>query len=81
MEIMETMTNNETIEVAEEIVTAVPGKGLKVAGGIGLAVLACGAAYKFVIKPAIAKHKAKKEQALYDTEDEKVVTVDYTEIQ
>lgn len=80
MEIMETMTNNETIEVVEEVAAAVPAKGLKVAGGIGLAVLACGAAYKFVVKPAIAKHKAKKEQAA-ELEDEKVVTVDYTEVQ
>lgn len=66
MDAKEIMTNDEVIETTEEIVNAGTGKGLKIAAGVGLAVLGCGIAYKYIIKPVAAKIKAKKEQAMID---------------
>ena len=43
--------NNEVIETTEEIVKTSSGKALKVAGGIGLAVIAGVVAYKYIVKP------------------------------
>jgi len=62
----EIRVNDEVIEVTEEIATAGSRKGFKVAVGIGLAVLGGVAAYKYVIKPIVAKIKAKKEQQKID---------------
>lgn len=59
----EIMVNEEVMESAEEIVTASSGKALKTLGIIGGVILVSGLAYKYAIKPAIAKVKAKKEQA------------------
>lgn len=53
---------NEVIETTEEIATASSGKGFKVAAGVGLTVLGGFVAYKYVIKPVIAKIKTKKGQ-------------------
>ena len=64
----EIMVNGEVIEVTEEIATAGSGKGIKMAAGIGLTVLGGFAAYKYVIKPMVAKIKAKKEQQKMDAE-------------
>ena len=64
----EIMVNGEVIEVTEEIATASSRKGLKVAVGVGLVVLGSVAAYKYVIKPMVAKIKAKKEQQKMDAE-------------
>ena len=61
MEANEKMVSEEVLETAEEMVTTSSGKGLKVAAGIGLVVLAGVLAYKYVAKPVIAKIKAKKE--------------------
>lgn len=58
----EIMVNGEVIEVTEEIATASSRKGIKVAVGVGLVVLGGVAAYKYIIKPMVAKIKAKKEQ-------------------
>ena len=58
----EIMVNEDVIEVTEEIATAGFGKGFKVAAGVGLTVLGGFVAYKYVIKPVVAKIKAKKEQ-------------------
>ena len=66
METNEIMNNEEVIEVTEGIATASSGKGLKIAVGIGLAVLASGLAYQYIIKPMVVKIKAKKEaQKIY----------------
>lgn len=73
----EIMVNEEVIEVTEEIATAGFGKGFKVAAGIGLTALGGFAAYKYVIKPMVAKIKAKKEQQKINTE---VDDFDYAEI-
>jgi flagellar biosynthesis/type III secretory pathway M-ring protein FliF/YscJ len=53
----------EVIEtVAEEITVPETGKGLKVAVVAGVALLVGGIVYKKVVKPLIAKRKAKKAQ-------------------
>ena len=62
MENNEILTNEEVMETTEEIVNASSGKGIKVAAGIGLAVLAGVVAYKYIGKPLLAKLKAKKEE-------------------
>lgn len=77
METNEIMTTNEEaiVEVAEEITTADSGKAMKVVAGVGLTVLAGTVIYKFVVKPLVAKAKAKKEakakseDAIYECED------------
>lgn len=61
MEANEIMLNDEVMEVTEDIVKTGSGKGFKVAAGVGAIVLVGGLAYKYVIKPTIAKIKAKKE--------------------
>ena len=68
MDTNEIMVNEEVIETTEEIVTASSGKGFKVTAGVGLTVLGGFVAYKYVIKPVIAKIKAKKEQQMIDAE-------------
>lgn len=57
----EIMVNEEVME-ATEIVTSEAGKGFKIAAGIGLAALGSLIAYKYVVKPIVAKIKAKKAQ-------------------
>ena len=68
MDTNEIMVNEDVIEVTEEIATAGSGKGFKVTAGIGLTVLGGFVAYKYVIKPMVAKIKAKKEQQMMDAE-------------
>lgn len=65
MDAKEIMTNEEVMEVTEDIVKTGTGKGFKVAAGVGAVMLIGGLAYKFVIKPAIAKFKTKNEQENY----------------
>lgn len=60
METENIMTNEEVIEVAEEITKNDGYKVLKVVGGIGLAVLVGAVAYRYIAKPVIARYKAKK---------------------
>lgn len=50
--------NNETIETVEAV--GKTARGLKVAMGVGVTALVGYAAYRFIVKPAIAKAKAKK---------------------
>jgi len=54
--------NEAIINTVEDIAEKSSGKGLKIAGGIGLAVGVGFLAYKFVAKPIIGKIKAKKEK-------------------
>ena len=58
----EIMLNEDVIEVTAGIATAGFGKGFKIAAGVGLTALGGFVAYKCVIKPIVAKIKAKKEQ-------------------
>lgn len=68
METNEIMENEEVIETTEEIVKAGSGKGLKIAAGVGLAVLVGGVLCKYVVIPAVVKYKARKqEQQMFDT--------------
>lgn len=61
--------NNEVIETTEEIVKTSSGKTLKVAGGIGLAVIAGVVVYKYIVKPMVDKRKAEKEEtAIYEAD-------------
>ena len=56
--------NNEVIEAAEEIVPAgAKSKAFAAVAGVGLAVLVGGIAYKYAVKPLVAKYKSKKAQA------------------
>jgi hypothetical protein len=68
MDTNEIMVNEEVIETTEGIATASSGKGFKVAAGVGLTVLGGFVAYKYVIKPVMAKIKAQKEQQRINSE-------------
>lgn len=81
METNEIMTNENmenTIETTEEIVKSSSGKGVKIVAGIGIAVLVGGLAYKFVVKPTVAKMKARKEEERM--EENVVFDADYEEV-
>ncbi len=65
----EILTNENVVETAEEVVETVNScKGMKIAAGVGGAVILGAIAYKFIVKPIIAKAKAEKE--MVDTEAE-----------
>ena len=65
----EIMTNKEVIETTEGIATANSGNGIKMAAGIvALAVLGGVGAYRYIVKPMVAKIKAKKEQQAMEEE-------------
>lgn len=67
----EIMVNELIEETADKITTTrSSGKGFKVAAGVGLTVLVGVVAYKYVIKPVVAKIKAQKEQIEVIEEDE-----------
>ena len=61
----EIIVNEEVMETISEIATSKAGKGFKIAAGFGLAALGSVIAYKYVVKPIVAKIKAKK--ALQET--------------
>lgn len=65
----EIMLNEFIEDTTDEIATASSGKGFKVAAGVGLTVLVGVISYKYVIKPVIAKIKAKKEQQRINAEE------------
>lgn len=65
METKEIMANEEVMEVTENIVKTGTRKGFKVAAGVGMIMLVGGLAYKFVVKPAIARFKANNEPVDY----------------
>ena len=64
----EIMVNEKVIETTEGIATASSGNGIKKAVGTGLTLLVGFVAYKYVIKPVVAKIKAKKEQQRINAE-------------
>ncbi|HHX36723.1 MAG TPA: hypothetical protein GX717_01935 [Clostridiaceae bacterium] len=71
METMEITNNEEVIETTEEIVNASSGKGFRVVAGVSLAAVVGVAAYRYIVKPIMAKIKAKKEQQ----EEDKVADI------
>lgn len=56
------------VEETEELATCGSTTGLKIAAGAVGLVLVGGLTYKYVIKPLVAKFKAKKEQEMLETE-------------
>ena len=69
--------NEIMVNETEGIVTASSGNGIKKAVGTGLTLLVGFVAYKYVIKPVIAKIKTKKEQRrinaeVYDFDDAEI---------
>lgn len=62
MDAQEIMTNDEVMEVAEELVPTGSGKDLGVGIAIGGSIVAISlVAYRYIVKPLAAKIKAKKE--------------------
>lgn len=74
METNEIMT--EVNESTEEVANA-NTNGYKIAAGIGLVIVVGGIAYKYAIKPAIAKIKAKKAARKADDEMDQVNEVEF----
>lgn len=65
----EILTNESVVETAEEVVETMNScKGIKVVAGVGGAVILGVIAYKFIVKPMVAKIKAEKD--MVDTEAE-----------
>lgn len=62
MELNEMTVTEEVIETAEEVAKAADKNGWKTAGTIGLCILGCLAAYRFIARPVISKVKTKIRQ-------------------
>ena len=76
----EIMVNEEVIETTEGITTASSGNGIKMAVGIiALAVIGGVGAYRYIVKPMVAKIKAKKEQQAMEEESDNFVDVEIDE--
>ena len=74
MDAQEILTNDEVMEVAEEIIPVGSEKnfGIGMAVGGGLALVG-GLAYKYIAKPLAAMIKAKKEAKGSNSEDELII--------
>ena len=72
MEANNILTNEEVLEATEEIATCGSKKGVKIAAGIGVSVFVGIIAYKYVVKPIVAKIKAKKELKEAQTDSETI---------
>lgn len=80
MDTNEIMVNEEVIDTTEEIATASSGKGIKMAAGIiALAVIGGVGAYRYIVKPMVAKIKAKKEQQGINEEVDNVIELEIDE--
>lgn len=71
MENNEIMNNEEVIEATEEIVTASAGNCLGKVATVGLAMIAGGLAYKFIVRPAAARFKDWRKTC--QTDDEVII--------
>lgn len=83
METKEIMNNEEVIDTTEEIVKAASKGGFSKVTTIGVAMIAGGLAYKFVVAPAVSKLKEMKARKGFrvvenetTVEDENTETVD-----
>lgn len=77
----ETIVNEEVIEMTEDIIDN-SGKGLKMAGGIGLAVLGGVITYRCIVRPIVNKIKSTKElkkMAEEFDENDVVIAEEYAE--
>ena len=83
METKEIMNNEEVIDTTEEIVKTASKGGFSKVTTIGVAMIAGGLAYKFVVAPAVSKLKEMKARKGFrvvengnSIEDENTETVD-----
>lgn len=83
METKEIMNNEEVIDTTEEIVKTASQGGFSKVTTIGVAMIAGGLAYKFVVAPAVSKLKEMKARKGFrvvenetTVEDENTETVD-----
>ena len=81
METNEIMNNEEVMDTTEEIVKTASKGGFSKVATIGVAMIAGGLAYKFVVAPAVSKEmKARKGFRVVENgnsiEDENTETVD-----
>lgn len=74
----EMIMNEEVIETATEELAAVDSKKGLIAAGVAVAIIGGVIVYKKVIKPALAKRKAKKEAEATEEEfDESTVSEEF----
>lgn len=83
METNEIMNNEEVMDTTEEIVKTASKGGFRKVSTIGVAMIAGGLAYKFVVAPAVSKLKEMKARKGFrvvenetTVEDENTETVD-----
>lgn len=80
METKEIMNNEEVMDTTEEIVKAASKGGFSKVTTIGVAMIAGGLAYKFVVAPAVSKLKEMKaRKGLRVVENETTVEDENTE--
>lgn len=79
MENNELMNNEEVIETTEEIVKTTSNSKLKVAT-IGLAMIAGGLTYKFVVSPAVVKFKSWRENRKAAKQEDNVIDGKFKEV-
>lgn len=70
MENTEIMSNNEVMEVTEDLATAGSGTGLKIVGGAAVIVGLAYGAYKLITKIKAKKEQLAKTEENYASEDE-----------
>jgi flagellar biosynthesis/type III secretory pathway M-ring protein FliF/YscJ len=76
------MNGEEAMENAiDDIATNGSNRALMAVAGVGIAGLAVWATYKFVVKPLVAKAKAKKEQEVVDEVECSGLEVDEVEVE
>ena len=81
MDVNEIIENEEVIEVTEGAVNVCSTKGVKATAGIRIAAIVGVIAYKFVVKPMVAKLKAKKDEREEEQLKERIDTGDDQEEQ
>lgn len=72
----EMIMNEEVIETATEEIAAIDSKKGLIVAGVAIAIIGGTIVYKKVIKPALAKRKAKKEDEAMDAEIEETESED-----
>ena len=73
METNEIMNNEEVMDTTEEIVKTASKGGFSKVATIGVAMIAGGLAYKFVVAPAVGKLKKMKARKGFRVVNDKVV--------
>ena len=73
METNEIMNNEEVMDTTEEIVKTASKGGFSKVATIGVAMIAGGLAYKFVVAPVVGKLKERKARKGFRVVDDEVV--------